>query len=63
MSLIPTNLHAIPAETRRVARAAFPKGNLYMRLWDELSPLYQDEAFAHLFPSRGDRRNRPAASP
>jgi transposase len=59
MSLIPTNLQAIPTETRRVAQAAFPKGNLYVRLRDELGPLYQDEAFAQLFPSRG----RPAEPP
>ncbi len=59
MSLIPTNLQPIPAETRRIAQAAFPKGNLYLRLRDELGPLYQDEAFAQLFPRRG----RPAESP
>jgi len=59
MSLLPANLQTIPAETRRVAQAAFPKGNLYVRLRDELGPLYEDEAFADLFPSRG----RPAESP
>jgi transposase len=59
MSLLPTNLQAIPAETQRVAQAAFPKGNRYLRLRDELGPLYEDEAFADLFPSRG----RPAESP
>src|SRR5436305_2373118 len=59
MSLLPTNLLTIPAETRRVAQAAFPKGNRYVRLRDELGPLYEDEAFAQLFPSRG----RPAESP
>ena len=59
MSLLPTNLQTIPAETRRVAQAAFPKGNRYLRLRDELGPLYEDEAFADLFPSRG----RPAESP
>jgi transposase len=59
MSLIPTDLQAIPAETRRIAQAAFPKGNLYLHLRDELGPLYQDEAFASLFPLRG----RPAESP
>jgi transposase len=36
-----------------IARAAFRKGNLYMRLRDELGTLYTDEDFAHLFPSRG----------
>jgi len=59
MSLLPANLQTIPAETRRVAQAAFPKGNLYVRLRDEFGPLYEDEAFADLFPSRG----RPAESP
>jgi transposase len=59
MSLLSTNLQTIPAETRRVAQAAFPKGNLYLRLCDELGPLYEDEAFADLFPPRG----RPAESP
>jgi transposase len=59
MSLLPTNLQTIPTETRRVAQAAFPKGNLYLRLRDELGPLYEDEAFTQLFPPRG----RPAESP
>ncbi len=59
MSLIPTDLHEIPAETMRIAHAAFPKGNLYLRLRDELGPLYQDGAFVELFPRRG----RPAESP
>ena len=59
MSLLPTNLQTIPAETRRVAQAAFPKGNLYVRLRDELGPLYEDEAFADLFPSRGRRAESP----
>jgi transposase len=39
MSLLPINLQTIPAETRRVAQAAFPKGNLYLCLRDELGPL------------------------
>jgi transposase len=59
MSLLPTNLQTILVETRRIAQAAFPKGNLYLRLRDELGPLYEDEAFAQLFPLRG----RPAESP
>ena len=42
-----------------IARAAFPKGNIYIRVRDELGPVYRDEAFALLFPSRG----RPAESP
>jgi transposase len=39
--------------TALIARAAFRKGNLYMRLRDELGTLYTDEDFTHLFPSRG----------
>jgi transposase len=39
--------------TARVAHAAFPKGNTYLRLRDELGPLYEDSDFAALFPRRG----------
>jgi transposase len=42
-----------------VARAAFPKGNIYLRMRDELGRLYEDEAFAALFPQRG----QPAEAP
>ncbi|MFV2013711.1 MULTISPECIES: transposase, partial [unclassified Micromonospora] len=59
MSLCPRADDAIPAQTVRVARAAFPKTTFCMRLRDVLGPLFSDEAFASLFPARG----RPAASP
>ena len=59
MSLHPQVLCPIPEETARVARAAYPKGNLYMRIRDELGTLYEDEAFAHLFPRCG----QPAEAP
>lgn len=49
----------IPAETVRVARAAFPKGSLAIRVRDELGVLFRDEQFADLFPTRG----KPAWSP
>jgi transposase len=39
--------------TALIARAAFRKGNLYMRLRDELGTLYTDEDFTPLFPLRG----------
>ena len=32
--------YVIPDETVRVARAAFPKGNPYMRVRDALGPIY-----------------------
>jgi transposase len=59
MSLHPRKIPPVPEETRRVARAAFPRGNTYMRLRDELGAIYNDQLFAALFPSRG----QPAASP
>ena len=59
MSLKPLASSEIPAETVRVARAAFPKGNIYLTVRDELGPIYEDTAFSDLFPTRG----RPAESP
>jgi transposase len=59
MSLKAQALPTIPEETARVARAAFPKGNVWLRLRDELGSLYEDAAFAALFSARG----RPAEAP
>jgi transposase len=59
MSLQPQPLGSVPEETARVARAAFPRGNLYMRMRDEFGPLFTDTAFAPLFAARG----RPAEAP
>jgi transposase len=61
---VPVSLHArkvdgVPEETVRVARAAFPKGSLAMRIRDELGGLFSDADFAGLYPSRG----KPAWSP
>jgi len=42
MSLRLEPIGEIPAETVRVARAAFPKGTVVMRLRDEFRALYQD---------------------
>lgn len=53
MSLKPRPIAAIPAETERVARAAFPRGTVITRLRDEFAELYRDEDFAELYPSRG----------
>ncbi|MGA5259256.1 transposase, partial [Streptomyces griseoincarnatus] len=53
MSMQPKGPGEIPAETVRVARAAFPKGSLAIRVRDELGPLFTDEQFADLFPVRG----------
>ncbi len=49
----------VPAETVRVARAAFPKGSLAIRVRDELGVLFTDVQFAGLFPARGKRAWSP----
>jgi transposase len=53
MSLKPSLIEAAPPETMRVARAAFPKGNLYISMRDELGIAFCDADFAELFPRRG----------
>ena len=59
MSLHPQSLPAIPEETIRVARATFPKGNLYMRLRDELGVFFTDADFASLHPHCGQTAQAP----
>jgi len=59
MSLHPQEIPPIPEETMRVARAAFPRGNVYMRMRDELGTIYNDPVFVSLFPARG----QPAEAP
>ena len=59
MSLHLRRVPPVPEETARIARAAFPQGNIYIRLRDELGPIYEDEAFTNLFAIRG----RPAEAP
>src|SRR5215213_3559538 len=53
MSLRPEPVGEIPAETARVARAAFPKGTVVTRLRDAFDALYEDEEFRSLYPARG----------
>src|SRR4029434_1414702 len=53
MSLRPEPVGEIPAETARVARAAFPKGTLITRLRDAFDALYEDEDFRSLYPAPG----------
>jgi transposase len=59
MSLHPEPAGPVPEETARVARAAFPKGNVYVRLRDELGSLYEDQTFAPLFAVRGQSAETP----
>jgi transposase len=49
----------VPEETVRVAKAAFPKGNVYIQMRNVLGSIYEDEDFAELFEVRG----HPAVAP
>jgi transposase len=59
VSMHPEPIGPIPEDTLRVARAAFPKGNLYMQIRDVLGTIYDDEDFSELFEVLG----RPAIAP
>ncbi len=59
MSLQPHPRYTVPDETARVAHAAFPRGNTYLRMYDALGTLFHDQDFAALFSTTG----QPAASP
>lgn len=59
MTLHPTPVSPVPEETARIARAAVPKGNVYVQMRDVLGNIYTDEQFADLFAVRG----RPVVPP
>ena len=59
MSIRREPIPSIPEETQRVAKAAFPQGNVYMQMRDELGSLYTDGMFSALYAQ--DRQ--PAISP
>lgn len=59
MSLKPQMFDPVPDETSRIAKAAFPHGNVYMQMRDAFGALYADQAFAPLFSQRG----QPGAAP
>ncbi len=50
---------SVPEETIRIAQAAFPRGNPYLTLREELGVIYSDDSFSALFAHRG----RPAEAP
>lgn len=53
MSLKSQPVYTVPADTERVAKAAFKKGNPYLTLHDELGPIFQDSDFADQFSNVG----------
>src|SRR6187549_1193520 len=59
MSLKPSLLQAVPEATVQVAQAAFPKGNAYLTLRDELGTIFTDEDFLDLYAEDG----QPALAP
>lgn len=59
MTLHPQAIAPIPEETVRVARAAFPKGNIYLRMRDELGVFFNDADFAQLYPQCGHFAEAP----
>lgn len=59
MSLQPQSILPVPEATANVARAAFPNGNGYLQLRDELGTVYDDTLFSTLYPRDG----QPAAAP
>jgi len=59
MVLHPHSIKPIPSLTNEIARKAFPKGNLYITLRDELGTFYDDEDFAELYSDEG----QPALHP
>lgn len=59
MSPHPSFPAKVPSQTAAVARAAFPRGNAYLRLRDELGTEFTNTRFLASFSSRG----RPAEVP
>ena len=59
MAMHPSSIDPVPEDTARVARAAFRKGTLLMRIRDEIGVLYDDAMFAALYEARGQSAIAP----
>jgi transposase len=59
MSLKPFSAGVVPERTASVARAAFPKGSLCIRIFDELGTIFQDQDFAELYSQHGQPGQQP----
>jgi transposase len=59
MLIQPMPTDPVPDATIRVARAAFPKGNPYLTLRDQLGVIFQDDDFTDLYSATG----QPGLSP
>jgi len=63
MALHPREIPSIPEEAMRGAGAAFPRGNVYTHMRDELAAIYNDQLFAPYFQPVGSQQRRPGAWP
>jgi transposase len=59
MCLRPASPLPVPDDTAKIARRAFPRGNLLLSLRDKLGPVFDDGRFTQLFPAKG----QPAEAP
>lgn len=55
------SIKSIPSLTKEIARKAFPKGNMYMTMRDELGSFYDDDDFAELYSSEGQPALHPGS--
>jgi transposase len=53
MSLLAEPIFDVPELTAQIARAAFPKGNVYLQMRDELGVFYHNDQFVELFSHTG----------
>lgn len=51
MTMHPQEKWSIPEDTKRVAHAVFKKGNIYLKIADQLGQLYQDQEWSDLYPN------------
>lgn len=55
----PFPIAPVPEKSARVARAAFRKGTLLMRVRDKIGVLYEDAMFTSLYDARGQTAIAP----
>ena len=59
MSLQPQPIPSVPEQTEKIARGAFRRGNIYMKMRDELGTFFADDQFVDMYPADG----QPAYAP
>ncbi len=58
--LSPNYNDEIPEMTAKVAQAAFPKGNIVMKIRDTLGTIFEDKQFVGMYPRLGQPAESPA---